>query len=180
MNQSNVEWESIVKPILDSDEFQIRKRFVHHDNSVYDHCMNVSYRSFLWAKKHHKNDQFIYNVTIAGLLHDFYPFPWQYSDDLLPLDSKYMTYLNKKHYYLFHKHGFVHAKEASINSILFYEPLINKKIINSIKRHMFPLNIIPPRYKEGWIVSLMDKKESFSKLPKIKELPKYIGLKTKK
>ena len=35
--------------------------------------------------------------------------------------------------------------------------LLNKKIENAILRHMFPLNIIPPRYKEAWIVSVVDK-----------------------
>ena len=55
------------------------------------------------------------------------------------------------------KHGFVHAKEASENSKIHFPEYMNKKIENTILRHMFPLNKIPPRYIEGWIVTLADK-----------------------
>ena len=34
---------------------------------------------------------------------------------------------------------------------------MNKRIENSIVRHMFPLNIIPPKYKEGWVITYADK-----------------------
>ena len=64
------EWYSIVEPILLSDEFQRRKLFRHHDDSVWDHSIDVSFKSFLVAK-FYKLD--VYTATIAGLLHDFYP-----------------------------------------------------------------------------------------------------------
>ena len=40
-------------------------------------------------------------LTIAGLLHDFYEKPWQYSNEKKPF---------------FQKHAFTHAKEAVVNS----------------------------------------------------------------
>ncbi len=44
-------------------------------------------------------------------------------------------------------------------------PDLDKKTINSIKNHMFPLTPVPPRYLEGLIVSFADKycafKETF-------------------
>ena len=54
---------------------------------------------------------------------------------------------------------------------------MNRIIINSIRRHMFPLNIIPPRYTEGWIVTMMDKYVSMEVFSNPASLYKYIGIK---
>lgn len=175
------EWYKIVKPIIESNEFLIRKKFTHHDNSVYDHCKDVSYKAYLYVKNKKKHtDEELYNVSIAGLLHDFYPYAWQNSVDLKNIDSKYSTYLNKRHYNIFKKHGFVHARQALNNSRIYYGNYLNKRIENSILRHMFPLNIIPPKYKEGWIITYIDKIETMKNRPKIKDIPIYIGIKRKK
>ena len=45
---------------------------------------------------------------------------------------------------------------------------------------MFPLNIKPPKYKEAWVVTLMDKKDSLSVLKHPKSWPQYLGLKRMK
>ena len=37
---------------------------------------------------------------------------------------------------------------------------MNDVIENSIERHMFPLNITPPKYIEGWLLVLIDKVDS--------------------
>ena len=47
------DWYKIVKPILLHDEFQRRKLFLHHENSVWDHSISVSFKSFLVAKFYH-------------------------------------------------------------------------------------------------------------------------------
>ena len=51
--------------------------------------------------------------------------------------------------------------EAKENYLKHFKEYENEKISNSIMRHMFPLNIRPPRYKEGWLVTLADKTSSF-------------------
>ena len=53
---------------------------------------------------------------------------------------------------------------------------MNKTIENIILRHMFPLNITPPKCKESWIVSIMDKKCSMYILKYPKSYLKYIGV----
>ena len=53
---------------------------------------------------------------------------------------------------------------------------MNKRVANIIERHMFPLNIIPPKYKEGWVVTYVDKKVSFGVVLNVKAIPKYLGL----
>ena len=53
---------------------------------------------------------------------------------------------------------------------------MNIRIENAIKRHMFPLTVIPPRYIEGWIITMADKYVSLEVFKKPKELPRYIGI----
>ena len=154
------EWLRIVKPILLSDEFQKRLNFKHHHHSVFYHSVLVSYNSFEYAVSHNVNP---YNCAIAGLLHDFYPYPWQYSEELEEMNPKYKERLNKKKK-LFEKHGFTHAREALENVNKYYSEYSNDRIDNAILRHMFPLNIAVPKYKESWVVTLEDKIVSVKEL----------------
>ena len=147
------DWFFIVEDILANKEFQVRKLFKHHTKSVWDHSIEVSFKSYKLANKIFADERI---CAIAGLLHDFYPYAWQYSDELKQYDSKYLENLNKK-LPLFKKHGFAHAKEASKNYLKYFNEYKDKRIYNSILRHMFPLNIIPPRYLEGWIITIVDK-----------------------
>lgn len=166
------DWYFLVEEILMHDEFQKRKLFNHHrDMSVWDHSILVSFKSYI-ASKYFGADPRI--CAIAGLLHDFYPYAWLYNEKLASInDGEYLKELNVKKS-LFKKHGFVHAKEAALNYIKFFPHLENKKITNSIKRHMFPLNILPPRYIEGFVITLVDKLNSCHELPSIKSFSGYM------
>lgn len=137
------EYLKIVKKILESPEFLKRKEFMHHYNeSVYAHVLKVSYDCY----KIGKNFKMDYrSLAIAGLLHDFYPHPWQ---------------VKKKHTPLLKKHGFVHAHEARLNAEKFFPDLMNAKIASMIETHMFPLNIRFPKSKEAWLLTLVDKADS--------------------
>ncbi len=162
------EWFKIVEPILKNDEFQKRKLFPHHHNmSVWEHSILVSFKSYKVSKRFKVNS---INCAIAGLLHDFYPWSWMYNEALEELDNgKYLIEVWTKHP-LFKRHGFTHAKAAAENYIKYFPEYENKRITNSIKRHMFPLNIVPPRYKEGYIVTMVDKFNSFKELPSASDL----------
>ena len=154
------EYLSIVAPILDSKEFLKRRNWKHHENcSLYEHCLVVSYLSYRICKKRNWNYK---DAAIGGLLHDFYKEPWQ-------------EHLHEKVPF-FKQHGFVHAHEAMENAYKFFPELMNERIANIIERHMFPLNIIPPKYKEGWIVTYADKRLSMDVVVNLKALPKYLGL----
>lgn len=157
------EYDLIVKPILENPEFIKRKTYAHHnDISVYDHCLAVSKLSYQIAKKAHLDYK---SAAIAGLLHDFYFQDWQ---------------INKEKKPILKRHGFVHAREAMINSYRHFPDLMNEKIANSILRHMFPLNKIPPKYKIGWIITLADKYVSMEVFKHPGKLPELVGLKKKK
>ncbi|MBR3198746.1 MAG: HD family phosphohydrolase [Bacilli bacterium] len=150
----------IVYPIINSSEFKRRQDWVHHENvTLGEHLLIVSYMSYLICKKRKLNYR---DAAIGGLLHDFYNEPWQdHLYDKIPLLKS---------------HGFVHAREAMENAYKYFPELMNERIANIIERHMFPLTGIPPKYKEGWIITYVDKKVSLDIVLNIKALPKYLGL----
>lgn len=162
-------WFLIVEDILLNDEFQKRKLFMHHHNmSVWDHSILVSFNSFIFGRYFNAD---IRICAIAGLLHDFYSQAWLSTPVLEHLENGKYTILMKQKKSLFKMHGFVHAADATRNYVKFFPELENKKITNAIKRHMFPLNIIPPRYKEGFIITIIDKWNSVHELPSIRVVP---------
>lgn len=156
---NNEEYIDIVQNILKNDEFIKRKNYKHHGKkSVYDHSLEVSYLSYKISKKLGLDYR---NTAIGGLLHDFYYEDWH----LLPKERNILK-----------KHGFIHAKKALENTKNNFPQYINYKTQDIILRHMFPLNIIPPKYLESWIVSISDKIVSMD-LVKSKDLLISIGLK---
>lgn len=165
MKEELKEYYQIVSPILKHPDFQMRKTFDHHENeSVFMHSLKVSLLSYKLAKKFKKD---YHTAAIGGLLHDFYEEPWQIKGALVVSKNKNF----------FKGHGFTHAQSAvynSKNTFIFY---MNKKTENIIKRHMFPLNVVPPIYSESWIVTLADKYISLAVFKNPKELPKYLGIK---
>lgn len=162
INNMELEYKEIVKQILNSDEFQKRKNYHHHENrSVYYHSLMVSYKSYKLAKKLGLDYK---SIAIAGLLHDFYYNDWQ---------------LNRRKGPILKSHGFVHASEALENSLKHFPNLMNKKIENGIKRHMFPLNFTPPLYLESWVICLVDKYCSLEVFKSPKEWYKYLGINKK-
>lgn len=157
------EYLRIVNNILNNEEFKKRKKYHHHENeSVYDHCLEVSHYSYLYAKKHNLDYE---SIAIGGLLHDFYYKDWQ---------------LNHTHKSFFKMHGFVHAKEALDNSKKVFPKLMNPIVEDIIVKHMFPLNIKLPKYKESWVVSFMDKKCSLKVFKHPTKLLKYLGIRGKR
>lgn len=173
-------WFIIVKDVIESPEFEIRKKFLHHnEESLYEHLIKVSITSFKLANKWRLN---VRDTTLAGLLHDFYSQAWLYSNDLNSIDPKYYSNLHSKaKKKLFQKHGFVHGIDAALNIKKYYSSVYNPIIYDAVAKHMFPLSLFTtekiPKYKESWTVSLADKIVSFSNFPKIKDIPKYLGFK---
>lgn len=160
---SKIEFLKVVAEILNNEEFKRRKQFPHHgDESVYDHSMKVAFLAYRWAKKLHLDAQ---SAAIGGLLHDFYDKPWQNAER--PKRFRDM-------------HGFVHAFQAYNNAKREFPHLMTPKIKNIIIRHMFPLNITPPKYAESWLVTMADKYVSMSVFARPKDLPMYLGLKKRK
>lgn len=157
-----LEYYSIIYEILKNKEFQKRKNYKHHGNiSVYDHSLAVSKLSYKIAKKLNLDYK---SAAIGGLLHDFYKKPWQENIE----KQKFLQ-----------KHGFTHAKEAMINSHEYFPTLMSPRIDNIIERHMFPLNKIPPKYKEAWVVTFADKYVSLEVFKHPTSLLRFFGIRKK-
>lgn len=150
----------IVASILENEEFKKRKYYHHHGEiSVYEHSLKVAMLSYKIGGMFKKID--INSIIVGSLLHDFYFKDWQ-------------SYKEKRPF--LKKHGFVHAKEALENSEIYFPNLMNDKTRNIILRHMFPLNKIPPKYKEAWIVSIADKIVSLETILQPKFFLKLLGI----
>ena len=149
----------IIDKILNHEEFKKRLFYHHHeDRSVYTHSLMVSLYSYKIAKFFKLDYK---SAAVGGLLHDFYYKDWQ---------------VNMEKKSIFKMHGFIHAKEALENSNIFFKEYMNEKVSNIILRHMFPLNILPPKYIEGWIITFVDKCVSLEIFKKPQNLYKYVGL----
>ena len=156
---NNKEYMEIVENIMQNQEFIKRKEYKHHgEKSVYDHSIEVSYLAYKISKKLRLD---YYSTAIGGILHDFYYEDWH----LAPKEKNILK-----------KHGFTHAKQALNNTKKIFPQYLNFKTQDIILRHMFPLNLIPPKYLESWIVSLSDKIVSMDLL-KNKDMLICIGLK---
>ncbi len=161
--ENKEEFYEIIKEILEHEEFQKRKQFPHHgEETVYDHSMKVAYLSYKMAKKL-KLD--VKSATIGALLHDFYTTPWQTAPKVKRIRDM---------------HGFMHPKIAYQNAKYYFPHLMNSKIEDIITKHMFPLTLKIPKYRESWIITTADKIASLSVFKKPKDLPKYIGIRGKK
>lgn len=109
----------------------------HGDTSVFRHSVSVAYFSYYLALKMNAPVD-IHSLIRGALLHDYFLYDWHEKDAS-------------------HKwHGFHHAERACENAMRDI-PDLNEIEKDMIKCHMFPLNIVPPKYMEGWILCCADK-----------------------
>lgn len=134
----NVEFICLVRDIMVSKEFRQMKNWQHHiKGSVYDHSVKVAYLCY----KHHKR----FGMKVdkkefvrGALLHDYYLY------DLHGGREKHKL------------HWFKHPKDALENALEKY-PDLTETQQDMIRRHMFPLTVIPPKTGAAWILCLYDK-----------------------
>ena len=127
------EFNNIIKDIITNEEFMKLQNEVHHSTTRFNHSLRVAYEVYNKLKD---NNQNYVDATRAALLHDFF-----FDDDL---SSSQSDRLNN------------HPLIALENAKKYFD--INELQENIILSHMYPLSYCLPRFKESWIVSLMDKK----------------------
>lgn len=128
---SNEEFQRIIHPILNNDEFLRTKEKRHHGITRYDHLLRVSYYSYIITKALHLNYQ---ETTRAALLHDFFIDETENDSSIRALQK--------------------HPLYALDNAKKYYSLTDREEDI--IKTHMFPVTFTPPKYLESWIVDLVD------------------------
>ena len=124
--------------ILKSPGMQIAKENMQHGSvSVFEHSVCVALVC-LWLvhRLHLKVNQ---RALVRGaLLHDYFLYDWHAND-------------GGRH----RMHGFTHGGTAMRNAVRDFH--LNRVERDSIENHMFPLTPIPPRYLEGYLVTVADK-----------------------
>ncbi len=114
-----------------------RQYIVHGNTSCLLHSIAVAYYSYKVAK-YLNIISFNEKALIRGaLLHDYYLYDWHIKDSSHRL------------------HGFFHPGKALKNAESDFSLSDIEKDI--IKKHMFPLTLSPPRYRESTLVCMVDK-----------------------
>lgn len=129
------EFNKIIEDILNIKEFNKLKNKKHHGITRFDHSMRVSYRTYQITKKLKLN---YIEATRAALLHDFFNDEVKNKNGLIRLIE--------------------HPNFALINASKYFN--LSKMQVDIIKKHMFPVTLKPPVYKESIIVSFIDKTSS--------------------
>ncbi|MBO0488019.1 HD domain-containing protein [Vagococcus fluvialis] len=133
--QEDAEYLELVADLIYTDEVQNLVEFKqHHYSNRLEHSINVSYRSFLLAKKWNGD---LRATARAGLLHDLFHYDWRTNKS----DEG--------------SHAYIHPRVALENARKLTE--ISKLEEDIIVKHMFGATIAPPKYKESYIVTLVDK-----------------------
>lgn len=137
------EFENIIKDIISNKTVQEMKKYRQHcDVSCFEHCYRTAYYCYRFCKFMHWD---YVAVTRAAMLHDLFLYDWRVKSDRKGL------------------HAFTHPKTAYENAAKIFD--LSDKEKDIIVKHMWPVTVAFPRYKESYVLTLMDKysatKESF-------------------
>ena len=125
------------KELLASPKVQLMNQFIQHgETTCLTHSLCVAYLSYCFCIRFDLAVD--YQSLIRGaLLHDFFLYDWHEKGDRKGL------------------HGFTHPHTALKNAKTYFT--LTPKEEDIIKKHMWPLTLSFPRYKESFIVSFADK-----------------------
>ncbi|MDF1617195.1 HD family phosphohydrolase [Petrocella sp. FN5] len=128
-------YRGCVKDIIKHEKVRSMESYIaHHDVDTLAHSLFVSYWSFLICRKLKMN----YRLAARGaLLHDFYLYDWHIPNIREGL------------------HGFTHPATSLTNAKKYFK--ISKMEEDIIIKHMWPLTIFPPKYRETYVVIIVDK-----------------------
>lgn len=132
--QEDKEFMQHVGHLIQHPRMQKLKDITQHRHSTrLEHSINVAYTSFKLAKKLGWDAK---STARGGLMHDMFYHDWR------------TTKFNKSHAY-------VHPRIAVRNARKIAN--LNKIEEDIIIKHMWGATLAPPRYKEGYIVTMVDK-----------------------
>lgn len=124
------EFNRLIWPIIQNEEYQKTKFCTHHGLNRYDHMVRVAFYSYKITKALHLNYQ---EATKGAVLHDFFFNEEEKNKIVRLVEHPEMAYLNASKYFD------LSDLEEDI-----------------IRTHMFPIGKNVPKYLESWIVDLVD------------------------
>lgn len=144
---SDTDFLEIVNDLINNKTVQQMKDFKqHYETTCYDHCLVASYYCYKICKK--LNLDYISSAR-AAMVHDLFLYDWRKRQP----DRKGL-------------HAFTHGKYAYENASKLFN--LNDLQKDMIVKHMWPVTISLPKYKETFILTLVDKycalNESFTEI----------------
>lgn len=128
------EFDAIAQPLLNHPEIARLAHYNHHSGKTrLDHVEEVAWSAFKVAAYFSLD---LKAIVRGALLHDLFYYDW------LREGPRF--------------HGFKHPKIALNNAMKLFD--LSLKEQDMIKKHMWPLTLVPPRYAESWVICLMDTK----------------------
>ncbi len=126
----------IISDLLDQEKVQEMKHYRQHYNiNCFEHCLFVSYNTYLICKKHHLD---YISGARAGMLHDLFLYDWR-----------------KRENGRRGLHAYTHPKVALKHASTFLN--LNDKEKDMILKHMWPVTPAIPKYKETFVITFVDK-----------------------
>lgn len=139
--------------ILHSENFQKTRHHIQHGTMpVYRHCLDVAKQSIQINKALGLGCS-ERDLIRGALLHDYFLYDWH--------DK------NRENYQKLH--GFYHPGIALKNARKEYH--LTRREEDIIKKHMWPLTVVPPLCREAWVVTVADKYCSLLETLKIRKRP---------
>ncbi|QNU67909.1 HD family phosphohydrolase [Ruminiclostridium herbifermentans] len=129
------EYKSCICELTENTKINLMDNFIQHSNvTCLEHSIYVSYISFLVCKRLKLDYS---SAARGGLLHDFFLYDWHKAKQERGL------------------HGFTHPYTALKNANENFN--LNDLEKDIIVKHMWPLTIRLPKYKESFVVAFVDK-----------------------
>lgn len=161
-SEKYLKFYNIIKDMDTNPVVQEMKKYRQHcECSCYNHCLQVSYYSYRICKLLHLD---YVSMARAAFVHDLFLYDWRTKQ---PNRSGL--------------HAFTHPKASYERASRLFN--LNKKEKDIILKHMWPLTVVPPRYLESYIITIVDKysaiKESYAYMTKkiySKKMLRYASL----
>ena len=131
------EFKASIREVLKNKSVQSMRKFNHHsDTTCHRHCMHVAYYNYKICKFLGLDKK---AAAKAGMLHDLFLYDWHTHSK--ETGEKW--------------HGFTHPRVALMNAKKNFD--INDKEKDIILKHMWPLTVALPKYKETYVIVFTDK-----------------------
>ena len=145
------EFIDTIKDLNANSQVQNMRNYRQHCSvSCYKHCLEVSYMTYKYCKKH--NLDYVSGAR-GAFLHDMFLYDWRIHQNDLPVKGL---------------HAFAHPKIALINANKYFK--LNEKEKDIIAKHMWPVTLFHiPKFRESFVVTISDKLSTLHSLKKKKQ-----------